>query len=468
MKRDFLDELEKQLVEAAESRRRKRLRFWPARLRPGRSVLIGFGGAALVMSSAALVLVIAGTEPGRGAATAGVRTATRGNMRADISQLAAAPSGHFVSDHRNLLAAKHGHPGSTHSTITVQGANAASASDVTLATHVATGSVPDKFQPESFTAVSELNWWLLGHSACGHRRCLSIVRTTNGGRSFARIPGPRTHDVAQLRFATDRVGYAFGRQLWSTHDGGQRWVRVRVGGRVSELSTAGGFVFAVVHREHSSWLTRSPIGLDDWQRMHVASGEPVAGLWTQADQVLVETESVNFIEHHGHAFRSHVRRLAISTDNGFRFASAVKLPRAGACEVNANLPAVWVHCASGRRSGTWRSRDSGMRFLAAGGRAHHRAVGVNATLKLSSRSTFAAASSRIAVVGARQLYRTTNGGHSYRPVATPRGIRRWQYLGFTDPSHGIALGMFGRGRAHERLYYTTNGGRSYHLVAIAG
>jgi hypothetical protein len=69
------------------------------------------------------------------------------------------------------------------------------------------------------------------------------------------------------------------------------------------------------------------------------------------------------------------------------------------------------------------------------------------------------------VVGYQQLYRTANGGASYQPVG-PAGIT-WQYLGFTDATHGVALGYAGSNApSHERLYYTTDGGATYHLVPM--
>jgi hypothetical protein len=49
----------------------------------------------------------------------------------------------------------------------------------------------------------------------------------------------------------------------------------------------------------------------------------------------------------------------------------------------------------------------------------------------------------------------------------PTGITWWQYLGFTDTTHGVALGYFGsETTSHERLYYTTDDGLTYHLVRI--
>jgi photosystem II stability/assembly factor-like uncharacterized protein len=52
--------------------------------------------------------------------------------------------------------------------------------------------------------------------------------------------------VSQVRFYNTSDGWAFGPQLWATHDGGLHWTRIRTHGlRVTALETAGQRVFAV-------------------------------------------------------------------------------------------------------------------------------------------------------------------------------------------------------------------------------
>ena len=79
---------------------------------------------------------------------------------------------------------------------------------------------------------------------------------------------------------------------------------------------------------------------------------------------------------------------------------------------------------------------------------------------------FAAATGTVAVAsGQGPLFRTTNGGASWTRVKAPSG--GWTYLGFSDATHGVALGNFGSGgHQQNRLYYTTDAGASYHLVRL--
>src|SRR5580658_1050206 len=98
----------------------------------------------------------------------------------------------------------------------------------------AAGPVPSGFRPASVTFVSASLGWVLGSAPCTHKPCTSIVRTTDGGRHWAGIPAPRfelatfagTRGLDRLRFADASDGFAFGSQLWATHNGGASWHRV--------------------------------------------------------------------------------------------------------------------------------------------------------------------------------------------------------------------------------------------------
>jgi photosystem II stability/assembly factor-like uncharacterized protein len=112
--------------------------------------------------------------------------------------------------------------------------------------------------------------------------CVVLQRTDTGGAAWRTVNPPPTHGpagatgVSQVRFLTLSDGWAFGPQLWATHDGGQTWSQVPTGGlRVTALETRGQRVFAVWARctgtgpgfaSHCTGFTvySSPAGSDNW------------------------------------------------------------------------------------------------------------------------------------------------------------------------------------------------------------
>ncbi len=321
------------------------------------------------------------------------------------------------------------------------------------------GPVPAGFVPHSFTAIGEDSWWLLGIAPCSSPPCTSIVRTTDGGADFVGIPAPRvayestpgsggqTTGISQLRFADVEDGFAYDSSLYATHNGGATWHSVGVGGSVTDLAIAAGDVYAVVGPAGggSGRLMRSPVGSDDWVVVQSA-GAVAGGLWVHGFDVFIQSADNT--------------RLLVSGDRGGSF-KAYRSPVEGLpCQYELMVaPVVWAHCATGTLSAVWRSTDGGHSFkLAYGGASRRGPI-------LPNSAEFAAASARTAVVGYQKLFRTSNAGGSYSVVSSAR--LQWDYLGFTDATHGAALAFpWSASAAHERLYYTTDGGRSYHVVPI--
>jgi hypothetical protein len=176
------------------------------------------------------------------------------------------------------------------------------------ATPTATGSVaqngvssilPPSFQPASATFVSASHGWVLGHSTsvggnCGTGTCVSIVQTADNGHTWTKSGAPPVRfygtgtgtsastGVSSLRYFNGRDGWAYGPDLWSTHDGGQSWTQVSTGGQVVvdvEASTGEAFaIFASCHAPNvtapaiseygqvctSFTLESTPAGADSW------------------------------------------------------------------------------------------------------------------------------------------------------------------------------------------------------------
>jgi hypothetical protein len=118
---------------------------------------------------------------------------------------------------------------------------------------------PGNFQATSVTFVGPDTGFVLGQAGipgrCGPPRkyiCTSIAGTGDHGGSWHGVIAPVTGapagpaGVSQVRFYNTSDGWAFGPQLWATHDGGQHWKQIDTHGlRVTALEAAGQRVFAV-------------------------------------------------------------------------------------------------------------------------------------------------------------------------------------------------------------------------------
>lgn len=132
------------------------------------------------------------------------------------------------------------------------------------------GPVPDNFQPASITFVSTTKAWVIGQAGtpgkCANADpyiCTSIVRTDNAGQHWAGGPAPMTGapanaaGVSAIRFLDGVNGWAFGPELWATHDAGNSWhpVPAADGFRVTDLET-------VHHRAYALFATCSGASLN--------------------------------------------------------------------------------------------------------------------------------------------------------------------------------------------------------------
>ena len=255
-----------------------------------------------------------------------------------------------------------------------------------------TPGVPAKFSPQSFTAISELAWWLLGPGSCPAGEappCGSILRTTDGGGSFVGVPAPATPlavrdgGYTQIRFADPDDGFAFDPALYATHDGGVTWHPVDVGGVVADLAITSGQVYAVVAPSNarsatSPRLMRSPVTQDAWTTLS-AAGAVEPGLSAQGSDA-------------GSSARQNAgavgTNLLVSQDGGASFTTHPSPSPGLPCQFEAPArPVLWARCNTGMMSGVWRSTDLGANFTSVsprdpagelggvrGGVGHHRRV----------------------------------------------------------------------------------------------
>ena len=119
-----------------------------------------------------------------------------------------------------------------------------------------TGPVPGNFRPTSVTFVGTRTGWVIGQALtpghCATQVCTSVARTDDAGRTWAGRPAPMAGaadgatGLSQIRFLNLDDGWAYGPQLYATHDGSRTWAPVDTGGlRVTSLETVGDRVFAL-------------------------------------------------------------------------------------------------------------------------------------------------------------------------------------------------------------------------------
>jgi hypothetical protein len=289
---------------------------------------------------------------------------------------------------------------------------------------------------------------------CAHAPCTSVLRTTNGGRSWVGIPAPITKQVEKLRFADASDGFAYGPQLWVTHNGGSSWHRVRqVPGSVTGLEASAGRVYAVSANLKSGKLTvySTAAGRDSWGRV---TGLPVirgdGGLGT--------------ITLHGTAAWIILGNRLYATQTGTGWVKeSVK------CPVNWGMSSVGAYSsqritllctglpgAGSTEKKLYASSDGGARFRKVGTPPAGGDGGLLA--QPTARHLFVATSS-----GATWLYASTDGGRRWRQNLTlDDGGLGWSDFGFTTATQGVAIE--GNTVLGSHLWMTTNAGRSWHKV----
>jgi hypothetical protein len=163
-------------------------------------------------------------------------------------------------------------------------------------------AVPSNFAASSVTFVSIYTGWVIGQAGtpghCGPPKaydCTSVAITNDGGRTWHGSHAPVTGapnggtGAGQIRSLDGTSAWAFGPQLYATHDGGQTWAHIPTHGmRVIDLETVSGMVYAVWAKCASTGtdfaagcttfsLYSSPAGHDDWSPVPAATGLQASG-----------------------------------------------------------------------------------------------------------------------------------------------------------------------------------------------
>lgn len=133
-----------------------------------------------------------------------------------------------------------------------------------------------------------------------------------GGEASPGDPDPGHGPLDHLVMAANgKDGWAWGRWLFSTHDGGHRWERVRIrpdwnASGVNTVVVTGSSAWILVAHERRHDLYRTPVGTDDWSAVPAPRLDRAYAVETVGDRVVLEVAGDG---------RSHPQ-LVWSTDDG--------------------------------------------------------------------------------------------------------------------------------------------------------
>ena len=348
------------------------------------------------------------------------------------------------------------------------------------------GSAQAGFAPVSVTFVSSEEGWVLGTAPCAGGGCTAIRRTTDGGQTWTAVGAPATPlsqgpvqpgstpGIMGLRFADPRDGWAYGPDLWATHDGGTSWHRVTIPGLsasavIDALEALGGTVTAVAYDvavaspDGGVRIASSPVGSDAWtlaptqvplgagpvsQAQLVLAGD--AGWIVEVDRIVV-----------GGARLVGGAWSAWTTPCSDVHGSAVLAAASPSELVAACDGGLWGHPANPAEQGEhlYVSHDGGATFAETGG-----------TVPLQEPLIASPVSGTIVVGRGQLLVASFDRGQTWRNVldlAPPAFIT---YLGFTTLSQGVAIAdeSTGTNQRAGALFMTRDGGHTWAKVSLPG
>ena len=357
------------------------------------------------------------------------------------------------------------------------------------------GLVPAGFQAVSVTFASPDQGWVLGTTTCSAPPCTAILRTSDGGRTWAGIPAPSTpisHEpvqpgtspgVSAVRFADPLDGWAFGPDLWATHDGGATWHRVTIPGLSSgavivALEASAGTVHAVAFETAAQVAVRiasSPVGTDAWtlsptqvqigagpvpQAQLVLSGS--AGWLVQVDRTVV-----------GGARLVNGAWVAWTPPCATVMGPAVLAASSPTELVAACDGGIWGTPPDAQQQGEhlYVSHDGGTTFAQTG-----TTVPLDGPAAVASPAAGQVLVAGTTTQGSSEIVGSFDGGQTWQTVlqSGQPGSQAaiFTYLGFTTSTQGVALTESGSGTGNGQnvytLYMTRDGGRTWSAVSFPG
>ncbi len=311
----------------------------------------------------------------------------------------------------------------------------------------------------SVTFISANEGWALVTAECGGPCQVVLAHTTDGGRSWSAVPAPPTTfsivpfgngGVWQVRFADRLDGWAYGPELWTTHDGGTHWVKSTIK-TVYGLEAGAGIVHAVIFDQATTSfrIESSPVHQDSW----TTSGTtiPVGAGPVPSIQLVLSGSSGWIVE---------VDRTVVA---GARLSNGQWQPWTPPC-TTVGGPAYLAasdatHLVADCTEGVWTgpaisdhlyvSTDGGSTFTRQAAPLPN----------YSTVNSVATPAPGVVLVGRGEIIATFDGGRSWQTVYhVPSTL-----VGFTTPSQGVAITDT---NTPPQLVMTRDGGHTWAVVAF--
>jgi len=318
---------------------------------------------------------------------------------------------------------------------------------------------PHPWLPQSVQWLSSRTAYVFETQRCGARTCARLLLTTDDGLHFKAQPAASAAGVltfANIEDAYRTVGAGGLRNaLFQSDDAAKSWRAVSFGKgtTVYALTTSDDRVYAVVL--HCTGV----YACSDYRLYRSSAGSPS---WTSS--AIPDTGGLHGSTAGLAAFGRDVwvsfsnggpATMLFSGNEGRSFSVvATGIPGIGCWPAATSSTVVWLSCDTGNYGHWSRSSDGGRTFpgLPLAGDNASRLEAVSDSVAIFQRATLPVA-----------LERTTNGGKTFLPVATPlvpagAGLS----VAFGDDLHGLAIV---RGAADGSLWRTSNGGLTWSQAA---
>jgi hypothetical protein len=333
------------------------------------------------------------------------------------------------------------------------------------------GPVPAGFLPMSVTFVSAQTGFVLGQVPCKSTLCYGLAKTTDAGHSFTFVADlpvvpQNAQPITEVRFANLHDGWAFGPQLWATHDGGATWRQAAEPGPVSDVEAAAGVAYALVAScgtkpcIQGDRLLKTPVAQDAWSAISMQALPDGAG------SIALHGSAIWVVDNGGSngTFDTSADGTSWHRLSSPCVSAGTDLALVGVAP--ASTSRLFLLCAGNPAAG---SESKVVLISLDGGVTTHLTPSAPANGGIAG--TIAVANDSVVAVsaqsGATLIYRSPDVGLTWAtPFSKGDGGRGLTDLGFTTPTQGVAIyGRPGDG-AVSQLLMTRNAGATWTPVSF--